>query len=488
MKNILKKIQFDKPLIIIATVAVFFLINLLLSGMAYRADFSQGRAYTLSPATQKIIRKLDDVVTIKFYVSSDLPSTLTPAKTSVQDFLTQYKTAGGNHIIIKTVDPKKDTNAAKEAQELQIPQLQFSQLQNDKYQVSAAYFALGIFYGSNKEVIPQATDLANLEYNITSAVYKLTNKELPQIAVAGIDQGTPGQNDPFSPFKTTISKQFQPAYLDLAANDIKDLKAYKTLVVIDANQAKFPDGAADKVKQYLAEKGNVIMMADGVWVNDNLSTATADHNLFPLLQSQGITLQRNLVLSASAEYVNFGNASYQYLSAYPFWLKTNSFNTKTDYFSNISQLTFPWTSSVALDKKANGTVLVYSPNVSWQQNNTYELNPQNIPEPGDKDITRFPLIVSAKTASGGTLILIPSSRFVDARYLSQNSGNIEFVFNALNNLASGGALTGIRSRTLSFHQLPSLPDNQTEAVKYLTIGILPLMFAIYGAIRLIRRK
>lgn len=488
IKQLLGKIRLDKPVIIIASVGVFLLLNMLASGFSWRADFSQGKAYTLSPATKKVIRQLDDVVTVKFYVSSDLPATLTPAKMSVEDFLKEYKTAGGNRVIVKILDPKKDTATAKEVQELQIPELQFSQLENDKYQISSAYFAIGVFYGNKKDVLPQATDLSNLEYNVTATIYKLTKKELDRVAVAGIDEGGQ-QNDPYMPFRNTISKQFLTTYIDLNSDKAADIgKTYKTMVVIDANQMKFSEEALARMRRYLAEKGKIIVLADGVTVNENLTTAAAEHNLFSFLKEEGIELNKNLVLSTSAEFVNFGNDLYQYLSPYPFWVKATNFNTKTDYFSNISQLTFPWTSSVTLNAKAKGTTLVMSPKVSWQQKDTFELYPQKIAEPAAKDITQFPLIASVTTASGGALMVVPSSRFVDARYLSQNSGNIEFIFNALNNLASGGALAGIRSRSLSFHQLPTIPDSQKEVVKYTTIAILPVLFGIYGAIRLLRRK
>ena len=43
------------------------------------------------------------------------------------------------------------------------------------------YSALQVGYGDKKEVIPQATDIESLEYNLTSAIYKLTKKENPII-------------------------------------------------------------------------------------------------------------------------------------------------------------------------------------------------------------------------------------------------------------------------------------------------------------------
>jgi ABC-type uncharacterized transport system involved in gliding motility auxiliary subunit len=486
----IRNIHPDKPLIITMSMAVFVLLNLLAAGISLRGDFSKGKAYTLSPATKKIIRNLDDVVTIKFYASSDLPVRLSPVKRSVEDFLNEYKKEGGSKIVVKVLDPKKDAEVLQEVEELQIPELQFSQLEKDKYQISSSYFALGIFYGSQKNVLPQATDLPNLEYNITSFIYKLTKKELDRVAVAGLTDPSAAQNnDPYSPLRNTLATQFLVSYVNLSSDSPDKLDdSIKTLLLIATNDSIFSQEGIAEIKKYMDTKGKVIVLTDGVRVSDDLTVAPSDNPVLTLLNERGIRIRNNLILSASAEFANFGNELYQYYSPYPFWIKTPNLNRQTGYFSNISSLTFPWSSSVIPDAKLKTEVLAYSPDVSWEQKDTFELYPQKIPEPKENDIARFPLVVSATTATGGRLIVIPSSRFLDARYLSQNSGNIEFVYNALNNLASGGALAGIRSRSLSFYQLPDVPANEKETLKYLAMGLLPLLYGVYGGVRLIRRK
>jgi len=84
--------------------------------------------------------------------------------------------------------------------------------------------------------------------------------------------------------------------------------------------------------------------------------------------------------------------------------------------------------------------------------------------------------------------LIPSSRFVLEKYFSKNSGNLELVLNIVNDFASSGALSGIRQRQISFYPLPDLNDQMKDLFKYSNIFLLPLVFVIYGAVRLIKRK
>lgn len=485
----LKKRSFDKQSVVIISIIFFVAANILMQAVSLRLDLSKGQAYTLSPSTKKIVSKLPDVVNITFYVSSDLPTRLVPLKTEVLNLLSEYKKTSGK-ITVKTEDPKKDTAAQKAVSDLGIPELQFSQLEKDKYQISTAYFGLGVAYGGKKEAIPQATDITNLEYNITSSIYRLEKKELDKVALVGTPAQAAGnpQSDPYVFLKTVLASQYDMRELDIRDENAKEIpQDLKYVILVASDNSKFGDRELSMVKKYLDNGGKMMVLADGVWVNEDLSTAPADNNLFALLKGYGIGINKNLVLSASAEYVNFGNTSYQYFTPYPFWVKSSSLNAKSGYFANVSSLTFPWTSSLTVDPK-KGVVLVKSPAQSWTQDKDFALYPQNITEPSASQLKQLPLIAQAGLKKNGSLTVVPSSRFLNAQYLSKTSGNIEFAFNLINNLVSGGALTGIRSRSVNLYPLPNIPDNEKELVKYLDILMLPALFALYGAVRLIRRK
>ena len=475
--------KFDKPVIVAISLALLITTNLLVSIFSIKIDFSRDKAYTLSPSTKKILRSLNDVVNMKFYVSSNLPSRLLPLKTEVIDLLNEYKKESNNKVIIKVVDPKKDESTLDEIKSLQIPELQFSQLEKDKYQLATAYFAMGLFFGEKSEALPQVTDLTSLEYNITSNIYRLTQKELGKVATIGMDNISANpQEDPYGFFKGILSQQYEITPLNLATETESYIdNSYKTVILTNANKEQYTTDEVEKIKKYIKKGGNMIFFVDGVWVKDDLTTEDAGHNLFSLFNEWGVTLQKNLILSTSAEYVNFGNNLYQFLTPYPFWVKTNNFNLNqyNEYTGNVRQTTYPWTSSITLNKKNNKNIqtLVLSSNTSWEQKDTFKLLPQQIEEPN-----------ASKTSDNGHVLLIPSSRFLDGRYLSKDTGNIDFIFNIVNNYASEGALSGIRSRSFNFYPLPDMSDSQKEMMRYLNIFFLPLVVFLYGGIRLMRRR
>lgn len=479
-----------KKIFIPLLVAVFFVSNWLVSFLPLRLDLSGGGVYTLSSSTKKILKSLEKSVEIKFFASSDLPSSLIPLKRDVLDFLGEYKRVGGGKINLKILDPSKDSKAKEEAQKEGLPQLQFSQLEKNKYALSNAYFGIVFLYKDKKEIIPQVTDIESLEYNLTATIYKLSKKELPKIGIVGQEERFFQQDDPLFSFKRIASQQFNLEFITSEIN-----KNFSTVMIFDDNKKNYSPEEIDKIQKYLNEGGKVIVFVDGVWVGENLLITPANHNLFSFLEKNGVKLNKNLVLSTSAELVNFGNQMVQFLTPYPFWLKTNIFNDKQPYFSNVNQLTYPWTSSLDLIKRKDfkETPLVWSTKKSWEQKEAtgsagFILDPQSIPSPTAKDLKQFILAAKTTNEKKGEMVVIPSSRFILERYLTRGSDNLDFVINILNDLTTGGVLSGIRQRGVKFYLLPDLPEGQKDIFKYLNIFLFPALFGIFGLIKLLKRR
>jgi hypothetical protein len=149
-----------------------------------------------------------------------------------------------------------------------------------------------------------------------------------------------------------------------------------------------------------------------------------------------------------------------------------------------------WSSSLNL-KNENGyevKPLVRTTEQSWSQSKDFTVDPQSIQEPNENQYKQFVISAEALKKNAGRVMVIASNRFIEDRYLSRNSNNIEFVLNILNDYASGGALQGIRQRQISLYPLPELSDSGKEAFKYVNMLLLPGIFILYGAFRLVKRS
>lgn len=471
-------------------ILVFILINLLFSTLAVRFDLSFGKAYTLSDSTKKILKHLDDIVNIKFFVSSDLPTRLIPLKTEVADLLNEYQRDSRGKLRVKFLDPKKDEKAASDAKESGIPEIQFSQLDRDKYAVSSSYFGIVISYGDKKEMLPQVTEIESLEYDLTAAIYKLVRVEAIKIGIVGQEDAFNPQEDNLASLKKLLSQQFEIESVSLATDSGSISTSLKTILILAAGDKRYDTHELKLIKEYLDRKGKAVFFVDGVMISDNLTTSAADHNLFSLLTDYGVTVNKNLLLSSQAELVNFGSQEFSLLVPYPFWIKTDSFDDSVSYFSNLTYVTFPWVSSLTRSEKKDITTktLIKTGKQSWEQKENFTLNPQTITQPEQKDLKEFIVSILSEKRNGGKIIVIPSSRFVLERYLGRGSGNLEYVLNILNDFASEGVLSGIHARAVSLYPVPDLPESQKDIFKYANIFFLPALFALWGAYRLMKRR
>lgn len=470
-----------KTTIFLCSLALFILLNFIVGYIPIRFDFSKGRSHTLSTATRKIIRSLDDTVTIKFFISSDLATRLISLKTDAVDLVNEYKKEGRGKLIVKIRDPKKDSQAADEARESGVPELQFSQVEKDKYAVSNTFFGISIQYGTKKEVIPQATDLSSLEYDITSLIFKMTRKEPIKIGVIGLEEFVEPQKDTHLTIKKILSQQFDLDFIN-ASQSAKTGgldKNVKTVVVFDDGKTAFGQPEKTMLDSYIKHNGKVIALVDGIWVSEETFTPqSAQHNLFSFFEPYGITLNKDFVLSQLSEIASFSNGENLFVVPYPFWVKTSE------------SLLFPWVSSVDLKKKSDSAfkAVVKSETNAWSQKEEQGISPQTLPPPEKSVFQSFNLIAEAKPKNGGALLVIPSSRFVNEQFIERSPDNVGLFLNYINNYASEGALSGIRARAVSHAPLRAVSDQSKDSLKYATIFLLPGLFGLWGALRLVKRK
>src|SRR5689334_501805 len=72
---------------------ILILINLIANWVFFRFDLTQRNAYSLSPASKKLVKEIDDRVIIKAYFTPDLPSPYNTYARYARDLLTEYRAA-----------------------------------------------------------------------------------------------------------------------------------------------------------------------------------------------------------------------------------------------------------------------------------------------------------------------------------------------------------------------------------------------------------
>ena len=481
LKNTLLSIGSDRKSLLLICMLIFFLANFLIAQVNLRIDLSKGKVYTLSKATREVMKELDDVVNIKFVASSNIPRQLYPLKDRVLGMLEEYKKLNPN-FKVQVLDPDKDEDARKFVEAQGLPELRFSEQKEGKLSLSKAYFGIVMQYLDKTEVIPQVVNIESLEYDLTTSVYRLIQKELPEIAIIGKSQPFLDQQSDISVLDRTLRNQFGIVYPEI---DEIDSKKNNLVLLIDDGQRSYSTEEADILRRYVQQKGNMIVFVDGVWVSDNLTTQAANHNLNSFLKDFGMRVKDNLILSASSELVNFGGGEFNVILPYPFWVKTDNFDTSKPFFSNIRVLVFPWVSEIVIEGEDVEPLVKTRPE-SWEQAGNFQLLPDSITLPQKDQMKEYVISALYQGKDKGKLAVVASRRFFLDRFLSQND-NLNFIANLALSFANP-KLAGISVKEAGFYILPTVPYPLSEIIKYGLILFLPSLFLLIGIIKIVRQR
>jgi ABC-type uncharacterized transport system involved in gliding motility auxiliary subunit len=491
LQNLLRLVKLDKSsrdVVITAGLAGVVIMNLLITNISLRLDLSRGKAYSLSDSTVKIIKSMSDKTEIIFFVSDEVPTSFFATKRMVADLIREYQNISRSKMTVLTIDPKDDPKSETLASEYGVSPVEFSQMERDKFAVASGYFAIGVKVGDKKASI-QRIDPSNLEYNITSLIYKLSQKEPQKVALIGLNGGFGmSGGESAEALAQVLGQQFEV----IQGQPIDTLgKDTKTALIIESQFQKLDDTMIESLRSYLKNAGKAIVMFSGVDVGSQLQGATSESKLKSLVKDYGIEVRGDLALSTQSEIVNFSNDSNQRLLArYPLWLSTDVYNPDASYTSNIGYLTFPWVSTMTLTPKDNiiQKSIVRSTSNTWTISDFADLSPQSIQTPNVQKMREELLVAYAKsTKYNSELVVVPTALFAQDQFIGR-SGNLEFVVNLTNEFASGGLLSGIRSRSGIGSRLPELSEAETEMYKWINILILPSILVILGVYKLNRRK
>ncbi len=511
---------------VIIVIAILATINFLSSRHFIRWDLTDGKEFTIDTATKKIVGELDDIVNIKVYFSKGLPSHLANLEKQIKDILSEYKAYAGSNLMIDYIDPSENPQLEKKVQMMGIPQIQLNVIEKDRAQVRNAYMGIAVLYEDKKEVIPLVQSTVNLEYDLTSAIKKVTSEEVETI---GFFYGTNEIENNYSSITTELEKRYKVTKVDISGGkEIGD--DIDTLVLVSPRDMK--EREKYEIDQFLMKGGRLAILIDSVKrETDRLAASLLHHNMDDMLAHYGIKINKDLVLDSSSEMATFYSGFMRFSLPYPFWPKISKQGLLNDHpiVNRLGAIVFPWTASVKILKEKTGdlkvTELVKSSDRSWIQKGYFDLNPRqkfnvvpekmksytlaailsgkfksfyagkDIPAPKsddnnkDKDKIISPETEERINESKDTHILvIGNSSFIADEFLRQSSGNFTFFMNSIDWLTIGDELIGIRSRRVTDRPLKEISEHKKAYIKFVDIFGMSAVLICFGLIRFYLRK
>lgn len=493
----IKKI--NSTVLIVIVIGLLAVVNFFSYNIFYRFDLTQNRDYSLSKASKQAAADLKDIVSVKAYFSTDLPPQFLNLRREVGDILDEYVNYAGGKIKVEFIDPKADQATRQELYAAGIPELQFNALEKDKLQVVNGYLGLLIKYGEKSQAIPVIEQTNDLEYQITSALKKLTGVKPPNI---GFWQGNGAADttEEVSAAYKKLSEIYNVSLVNYAAD--KKIPAELDTLIIIGPKEKFSEDELKAMDGFLTGGGSLVILADGVKVEQGLLADKNDTGLNKILESYGLKLNENLVLDVNNGLASFNQGLVNFFINYPYWPKIikPGFDQNNPAVAGLESLVLPWASTidVSLDKIKNLVVsyLAVTSDRAMAVADTFKLEPPAQISGGVRG--KFNLAVSLSGhfsgsfnqagSKAGRLILAGDSDFIRDNFLRNYPDNLVFFQNIIDGLSLGNDLISIRAKGITERPLKEISESAKTAVRYGNIFGLTVIVMLFGLVRYFLRR
>ena len=497
-------------------------------------DLTEDKRYTVSKSTKNVIKNLDDIVTITVYFSTE-PARVGQILQDVRDVLDEYK-AFSRRLQIDYVNPADMDDGEK--QELRFRGIQegpFNDFKQDKVVIANVYRAIAIGYSGKEEVLPVVQSTGNLEYELTSAIVKVTTKEAKTIGfLTGHDEFDINAQTPATQqLRQLLDKNAQGQYnittVDLHAGEAID-PSVTTLVVAGPKQM-LTEREKYEIDQFIMRGGRALFLIDPITMQPNtLQGAPLATGLNDLLEHYGIKLGNNLIGDRrSHDSVQFGDGRMTYIQPYIYFVKIHisNFSKENSITSQLEQLTLPWTSSLETLSKEGITATPLAKTTEFGQSfqGAYNLNPNMQIPPTDlqaytvaaalegtfnsfyanKEVPSIEHTEESEgendehthtptqdtedrttiTESKETQIIVVGTGGI----LTQlNPNSAKFFLNCVDWLTLGDTLIGIRSHSVTNRPLVEVSGITKNFIKYFCIIGIPLLVVMIGLLRYLLKR
>lgn len=469
------------------------IVNLFGRHIGGRLDLTPGRAYTLSPATRELVRGLDDLVTIKLFVSKELPNEVALLRRDLDDLLRDYQSAGGGKVRLVVEDPSEDADAESEVRALGIPPIQFNVVGESQFSVRDGYMGLAVQYADQTEIIPFVRKTDDLEYRLSSLIHGMvdTSKVTVGYYVDPSETQLPGSS--YNTFRQQLTQSYAIESLNLSGDTI--FPANVTVAVLIGSPDSLNTDQREAVRAFLDRGGSLFLAASGMRLGQQEFAMGRSVAWNAALEDYGVSVDQDMAYDLlSNEAVGLRTQFGQVLRPYPLWVRALS-TQASPVNQGIESVFLPWSSTVRITDADSATVtaLLTTSQAGGVERNAVMLNPNR--QFSQDSLARRPLAVlvnplAVDSPSGprGRLAVVGSTQFLVDRFFDGNQGTATFALNLIDWLAQDDALISIRAKNRAPPSLVFSSETKAGFVRYLNIIGVPLLVVLAAMVRLIRRR
>ena len=386
---------------------------------------------------------------------------------------------------------------------------------------------ISIGYSGKEEALPVVQSTANLEYQLTSTILKVTAKEAKTVGFLTGHGEFDINAQEYQQFRQLLDKNGQGQY-NITPVSLQDGKAVDntvTTLVIAAVKQALTEREKYELDQFIMRGGRAVFLVDPIQLQPGTLQGTPlSTGLNDLLEHYGAKLGNNLLVDRKFhDNARFQRGFMTVFQPYGYFVRIvkPNFSTEHTITNQLEALTLPWTSSLEIITKdgITATTLAQTSESGQIIQGYYNLRP-DVPIP-DAETQAYPVAVAleGKFKSFYADKEIPSVATEDATNAEDNEAlvptqdtearttipesaqtqivvvgtaqfliqmrpdGINFFLNTVDWLTFGDALIGIRSQAITDRPLRDVSEIEKNLIKYLCIVGIPLLVVIFGLVR-----
>ncbi len=490
MKN--KKSILTQVLLI---VAVLIVVNVLSEKFFFRLDFTADQRYTLSEATKDILKSMDEPVTVTAYFTEDLPPDYAVAREDFKDLLIEYDNRSGGKVLYEFVDPNNDQELEQRAYQAGVTPLQMNMREKDEIVLKKVYMGAVVQLGDKSEAIPAIQPGSSMEYDLSSAIKKLSIKNKPSIGfIQG--NGEPTINA-IGQARAEMEVLYNIEPVDL--NTAEDLNRFKAMILLGPTDT-IPDNQLQKLNGYLAGGGNLFIGIDRVKGDFTTVQGTAiNTGLENWLADKGLNVESKFVIDANCGNVSIrqGNFPIPVQVPFPYIPKIQNF-MEHPITQGIEQILFQFTSPI---NYTGDTTLRFVPILKSSKKSGTKATPLYFEVNKRWNENDFPLngvtvgaILEGKIVGDNVsrIVLVTDGQFVtngegqNAQQVSPD--NVSLLANAVDWLSDDTGLIDLRTKGVTSRPLEQVEEGKKALLKWLNFLLPIFLILVYGIFRMQRRR
>lgn len=473
--------------------------NLLGGNIRGRVDLTRESLYTLSPGSEETLDNLSDLVTLKLFISDELPSELEPTLRDVRDLISDMSRAGGDNLVVENLNPGDDLDVAVEARSFGIIENEFNVLRDDEFEVRRGWFGLALLYADQQEVIPFISGTADLEFRIASAISVMTTDKRPSVAfLTGL--GALGESE-LPSLGRALMERYEVTSLDLSQEGDLGLNPENMdLVVLAGPKEPVSEQKVNEIENFISQGGGALILVDKHQISlETPTTNLVTTGLEEFLQKQGIGVDEGLVMDyGSNSPISMGpQGLFNVVRQYPLWpigLKGSLHATTRD----LNGLSAGWATAITIaDSVENIERLWITTEAGGIQPPNSLIMPDALLQPDPDGFQTVTLAVAigggeAESATNdvqeGRIIVVGDVDFLEESFIQVSPDNLIFAENAIDWLAQDEALIAIRSKTRTPPPIIFTSDFQKASLRWGNLIGVPLLIVMYGVMKVTGRR